>query len=58
MRRDPRTTTVSFSLTAEQAKKLYDFCDTADISVSKFVSRLVIAKLEQIHVMGADNEED
>lgn len=56
MKRNPNTTTVSFSLDSDSAKKLYTFCEQADISVSRWIRRLVIKKLDEITLMGEDYE--
>ena len=47
-KKEPKTTTVAFALTAEEAEKLYNYCIDNNISVSAFVRDLVIKKLNRI----------
>lgn len=43
--KEPKTTTVSVSLTAAEAERLYNICDAAGITVSKFIRQLIIEKI-------------
>lgn len=46
-KRDPKTTTVGFALTAEEAEMLYAYCELKDIRVSSFVRSLVIKAINK-----------
>lgn len=46
-KREPKTTTVSFALTAEEAEMLYSYCELNGIRVSSFVRNLVVKTINK-----------
>lgn len=50
----PNKFTVSFSLDRESYDKLVKFCETGDISMSKWLRTLVVKKLAEIKILGEE----
>ena len=50
----PNKFTISVSLDREHYDKLIKFCETADISRSKWCRALIVKKLDEIKILGEE----